>query len=214
MKKKNKKITEAARGAFAGKLSLCMIVRDESRHIRDCIESVKMVVDEIVVVDTGSGDDTREIATELGAKVFNFPWSDDFSAARNESIRRATGDYILWLDADDRMDPQEVRKLGLLKAKLDVRKNQAYYLVLNSQSPIDGETLFHQMRLFPKIPGALFEGRVHEQIFEVLARLGVRLIPTDIVIRHIGYPDVATSVKKTERNLAILRQALNEEPGN
>src|SRR5271157_4332283 len=139
-----------------------MIVKNEAQNLAPCINSVKEVVDEIIVVDTGSADHTKEVAKHLGAKVFDFPWRDDFSAARNESIRHATGDYILWLDADDRMDPSEVDKLRVLKRMLDPRKNKAYCLVLNSQSPIDGETLFHHMRIFPNIPGAAFEGRVHE----------------------------------------------------
>lgn len=191
-----------------------MIVKNEAQNLAPCINSVKGVVDEIIVVDTGSADHTKEVAKHLGAKVFDFPWCDDFSAARNESIRHATGDYILWLDADDRMDPSEVNKLRVLKRMLDPRKNKAYCLVLNSQSPIDGETLFHHMRIFPNIPGVAFEGRVHEQIFHILGHLGIQFVSRDIVIRHIGYPDALASAKKSERNLAILRKELEEDPGN
>ena len=76
-------------------LSLCMIVRDEEKHIRRCIESVKGLVDEIVVVDTGSTDNTVEIAKEYGAKVYFHDWEDDFSKAKNEALRHAAGDFIL-----------------------------------------------------------------------------------------------------------------------
>lgn len=205
---------EQPKRQFSGKLSLGMIVKDEAQNLAPCINSVKEVVDEIIVVDTGSADNTKEIARQLGARVFDFPWRDDFSAARNESIRHATGDYILWLDADDRVDHTEMNKLRLLKGTLDPRKKKAYNLVLNSQSPIDGETLFHQLRVFPNIPGVIFEGRVHEQIFHILGNLGIQIVSTDIVIRHIGYPDALTSAKKSNRNLAILQKELEEDPDN
>src|SRR4051794_40673333 len=83
------------------KLSLCMIVKNESKHLANCLESVEGVVDEIIIVDTGSTDDTVEIAKSYGAKVYHYEWNDNFSDARNESIKYATGDWILVLDADE-----------------------------------------------------------------------------------------------------------------
>lgn len=196
------------------KLSLCMIVKEEERNLRDCILSVKPVVDEVVVVDTGSADKTKEIAGELGARVYDFPWRDDFGAARNESIRHATGDYILWLDADDRVDESEVEKIKRLKRRFPFRKNEAYYFVVNSQSPIDGETLFYQIRIFPKVDGVKFEGKIHEQVVYNLQRLGLRLVNTDIHVRHSGYRDLTTIQEKSERNLRILRKELERDPEN
>ena len=81
--------------------SLTMIVRDEQHNLPNCLSSVAGLFDEIVVVDTGSTDRTREIALEFGARVFDFVWVDDFAAARNAALARATGDYAFWLDADD-----------------------------------------------------------------------------------------------------------------
>ncbi len=199
-------------GCRPARLSLCMIVRNESKNLPACLESVRRAMDEIVVVDTGSTDDTISVARRLGAKVFVFPWVDDFSAARNESIRRATGDYILWLDADDRMDENEVQKLLALKKTLPLQKDRAYYLIVNNQSPLDGETRFHHMRIFPRISGAYFEGRVHEQIFHRLNRLGIASVQTDIVIRHTGYHDIEAVQKKSERNLQIILKELETEP--
>ena len=92
-------------------LSLCMIVKNEEETLPQCLEPVKDVFDQIVVVDTGSEDNTVEIAKNYGAEVHYFPWIDDFSAARNESLKHATGDWIFWLDADDRMERQEALKL-------------------------------------------------------------------------------------------------------
>lgn len=85
------------------RVSLCMIVKDEEEALPGCLESVRGLVDEIIVVDTGSKDRTPEIAKKYGAKVFSFRWINDFAAARNESLRHATGDYIFWLDVDDRV---------------------------------------------------------------------------------------------------------------
>jgi glycosyltransferase involved in cell wall biosynthesis len=96
------------------KVSLTMIVKNEQENISACLESVRDLFDEIVVVDTGSTDRTKEIAREFGAKVFDFEWVDDFAAARNEALARATGDYAFWLDADDVVDPDQREKLQAL----------------------------------------------------------------------------------------------------
>jgi tetratricopeptide (TPR) repeat protein len=213
MKNKNNKEGQTA-GKARGKLSLCMIVKNEEKELPLCVNSVKPVLDEIIIVDTGSSDNTKEVARQLGARVFDFPWGDDFSAARNHSILRATGDYILWLDADDRVDGGEVEKIGLLKQSFPWKKNQAYYLTVNSQSPADGETHFYQLRIFPNVAGARFEGRVHEQVFYRLKELGIESVQTDIIIRHTGYRDEATIRQKSERNLKIIENELEGDPQN
>src|SRR5207249_3515175 len=85
--------------------SLCMIVKNEEQFLVDCLASMRDAVDEIIIVDTGSTDATVELAEAAGAKVFHYPWQDDFAAARNESISHATGKWILWMDADERLAP-------------------------------------------------------------------------------------------------------------
>jgi glycosyltransferase involved in cell wall biosynthesis len=94
-----------------------MIVRDEEHNLGACLKSAADLVDEIVVVDTGSTDRTREIARRFGARVFDVAWVDDFSAARNESLRHATGDWIFTVDADDRIDAANHAKLKQLFAE-------------------------------------------------------------------------------------------------
>jgi glycosyltransferase involved in cell wall biosynthesis len=100
------------------RVSLTMIVKNEEVNLPKCLESVRGVFDEIVIVDTGSTDRTVEIARWFGARVFHFPWIDDFAAARNEALSHATGDYAFWLDADDVVEPDQVVKLRALLASL------------------------------------------------------------------------------------------------
>src|SRR5712692_10620838 len=87
------------------KISLCMIVRDEERFLRECLESARAVVDEMVIVDTGSQDATVAIAREFGARVLQHVWDDDFAAARNCAVTAASEDWMLALDADERLEP-------------------------------------------------------------------------------------------------------------
>src|SRR6266540_3681495 len=108
------------------RVSLTMIVRNEEKNIADCLESVRELVDELVVVDTGSQDRTKVIASALGAKVFDFPWVDSFARARNEAILHATGDWIFWLDADDRLDRENREKLKKVFQTLPRKRLLAY----------------------------------------------------------------------------------------
>jgi len=191
-----------------------MIVKNEEAFLSPCLESVKDAVDEIIIVDTGSTDNTREIARKMGAKVFEFPWTNDFSAARNESIRRATGHYILWLDADDRIDPEEIEKLRQIKSRLSPYRPRAYYFIIQSHALQEGVASFYQMRLFPKKPGVLFEGRVHEQVAFSLQRLGIPFEYLPMRIRHTGYNDLTAIKSKFERNWAILEADIEKNPND
>jgi tetratricopeptide (TPR) repeat protein len=213
--KKKKKISHRPSATGGATLSLCMIVKDEVGNLADCLGPLRTLVDEIIVVDTGSTDGTGALAQELGGKVFDITWKDDFSAARNESIRRATGQYILWLDADDRMDLEEIEKLKRIKGKLRQREPKGYYFVIQSLSPHEGENFFwHQLRLFPNKPGVQFEGRIHEQALLSLNRLGIPLEKLDIKIRHTGYESESTTIKKHQRNWLILKSELEKNPDN
>src|SRR3989338_5592832 len=92
-------------------ISLCMITKNEEKYLEQCLNSVKDLVDETIIVDTGSTDKTKEIAKRFNAKVYDFKWADDFSAARNESLKHATKDWILILDADEVMDKEAVKTI-------------------------------------------------------------------------------------------------------
>ena len=96
-------------------ISLCMIVKNEEKVLERCLKSVSEFVDEIIIVDTGSEDKTREIAGKFTKKVYDFPWRDDFAAARNEAFSRATMDYCMWLDADDVVTDENRKRICCLK---------------------------------------------------------------------------------------------------
>ena len=149
-------------------VSLCMIVRDEEKNLPHCLKGMAGLVDEIIVVDTGSTDATKTVAANLGAKVYEFPWIDDFSAARNESCRHATGDYIFWLDADDRLDEVNLKRLKDLFENLgatDPNRNSVFIMSWISKVPGNKpEVGGTHRRLYPNRAGFKWIGRVHEQI--------------------------------------------------
>ena len=157
-------------------LSVCMITRDEENTLMRAIASVKPFADEIIVVDTGSMDHSREIATTLGATVYDFPWTDDFSAARNFAISQATCDYIFMLDGDEYISPffyihsQTLKKIlpldGSRRAyslKIGFYFNESDWLnVASEEGNFKVET--NSVRVFPRLPHLVFSGRVAESI--------------------------------------------------
>lgn len=190
-------------GTLRDGVSLCMIVRNESGNLAGCLSAVSDLVDEVIVVDTGSTDGTKEIAKKHGANVSDFAWCDDFSAARNESIRLATHKWIFWLDADDRVPPPSREKLRTLFASLG-DEHTAYMMSILSPGP-DGAPMFEHAhaRLFRNRPDVRWELRIHEQIVPSVLRSGGLLSPTGIGLLHIGHADPAVSDRKLERNLRL-----------
>jgi tetratricopeptide (TPR) repeat protein len=186
-------------------VSLCVIVRNEEANLPSCLESAASLVTETVVVDTGSTDATREVGRRLGARVHEFPWCDDFAAARNECLRHAGGDWIFWLDADDRLDEANRLRLRALFRDLP-NENVAYlmkYVALDDGAPGRTSAVDHA-RLFRNHPQIRWEYRVHEQILPSVARLGGTTRPTDVVIYHLGYRDADVVRHKLERNGRLL----------
>ncbi len=198
------------------RVSLTMIVRDEERNLPHCLESVRGVFDEIVVLDTGSKDRTIEIARSFGARVFDFVWVDDFAAARNSALARATGDYAFWLDADDLIEPPEREKLEALLARLSRAGEPTAFVVRCACDPgpdgIGGDTVVDHIRLFPLIEGVRWTYRVHEQILPALKAARVPVKWTDITVRHTGYADRALRSGKLERDSRILLEELADRP--
>jgi len=184
-------------------ISLCMIVRDEEAALGRCLDSVAPHVDEIVVVDTGSTDRTKEIARAYGAGVYDFEWIDDFAAARNFSFSKATCDYIMWLDADDILPPEDGKRLEELKRSLDPAYNAVSmpYILAVDES---GKPTFslRRNRLVKRSCNFRWIGAVHEYL-EVCGPV----FHSDVCVKH------AKDKPCTDRNLRIYRarQARGEE---
>ncbi len=146
-------------------VSLCMIVKNEEEVLARCLDSVQGLVDEIIVVDTGSTDQTLEIAHRYTQNVFSFPWIDDFSAARNFSFSKATSEYILWLDADDVIRETDREGFRLLK---DILSPEVDMVMIQYHLAFDqgGEPTFsnYRERLMRREKGFRWEGAVHEAI--------------------------------------------------
>ncbi|MGE7825171.1 glycosyltransferase [Paenibacillus sp. NPDC093718] len=187
-------------------ISLCMIVKDEERTLERCLNSVLDVVDEIVIVDTGSTDRTIEIARRFTFNIYNFTWTNNFSDARNFAVERATGDYILSLDADE--------YFGDDSKKILLNPLEASYYFLRIRNMIrSGIVDTHSFaRLFKRDAGFLYEGALHEQInFWDLPELKGQVLP--VYINHDGYTKaVIKSKDKNERNMQILKEELKQEP--
>ena len=189
-----------------------MIVKNEARNLEASIAPVRELVDEIVVVDTGSTDDTVAIAERLGAKVFHFAWCDSFSAARNAAIEHATGDWIFVLDADDRMVPSEVAKLRALFAKLG-DENVGYlmgHVCLSTDGGVGVEA--EQVRLFPRRTDIRWRYRAHEQVMVDLLASGGNCEPTGIRVVHVGFQDPSLVTHKLERNLRLVEMDCADLP--
>ncbi len=196
---------------------MTLIVRDEEANLPHCLNSVRQIFDETVVVDTGSTDRTREIAHEYGAKVFEFAWIDDFAAARNVALDNATGDYVFWLDADDVIEPPERQKLLGLLGGLRAGDEAAFVVRCACDRGADGsggETVVDHIRLFPRRPDVRWTYRVHEQILPSLRRVGIPVRWTDLVVRHTGYVDVALRSRKLDRDTRILLDDLRHRPND
>ena len=197
-------------------ISLCLIVKNEERVLRDCLDSVSPWVDEMIVVDTGSTDRTVEIATAAGAKVFFFPWCDDFSAARNESLAHATGDWLFWMDADDTLPAacgSRLRDLAFL-----AEDRVTGFLLQVHIPPAPGETGFtivDHVKLFRNLPDLRFEGRIHEQILEAIYRHGGQVERSDLYVVHSGYDySPEGQQQKRVRDLTLLEKDLAERPNH
>ncbi len=195
------------------KVSLCMIVKNEEAHLPACLCTAADLVDEIIVVDTGSTDATRAAAQRFGARVVDFAWCDHFAAARNESLRHAGGDWIFWLDADDRIDEANRQRLRTLFANLPDATGAYLMKYLALQDVLLGrDSAVDHAQLFRNHPQIRWQYRVHEQILPAVERQGGWVQGTDVVIHHLGYQDAAVVRRKLERNGRLLELDYADHP--
>ncbi len=192
------------------RLTVSMIVKNEERYLRDCLDSVKEVADEIVIVDTGSTDSTKAIAEEFKAKIYNFKWIDDFSAARNYALSKSTGEWILYIDADERLNKDSISELKKIICK---GKKTGVWCTVKSDDKINGKpNIMKYVRLFSNHTQIRFSGRVHEQIIHSLVKNNYKLVHSKITIIHKGYEVSEEGIKKkAERNLKLLLNDYKEE---
>lgn len=191
------------------RLSLCMIVKNEEKHLQNCLLSTYGVVDEICIVDTGSTDRTVAIAERLGARVEHRPWRDDFAWARNESLAMATGDWILHLDADEVLTEEAQSEVPNLIRQGD---HTGFLMLIESVIP-GGRASSYAIRLFKRDPKIYFTGIIHENIGARVSALGGKVGLASGRIRHFGYtqhPMLATG--KRSRNRDLLLKGLEAEP--
>ncbi len=190
------------------RVSAALIVRDEEHHLPLCLESIVDEVDEIIVVDTGSQDRTRDVARQFPVSLLSIPWPGDFSAARNYALDHAQGDWILYIDADERL---VVPSSGSLRT--EIQRPDAVALNVAFRPRVNF-TPYQELRLFRNDKRIRFAGVIHESLRAGLAQViksdGLRIAAADIGIDHLGYEGDLTS--KHERNLPLLKQAVKEHP--
>lgn len=193
--------------------SLTMIVKDEEDNIARCLDSAKDLVDEMIIVDTGSNDKTIEICRTYGALVFPFPWQDDFAAARNFGLDKANQDWVLWLDADEEIAPGN--RDGLNNPTLFDDYDALSVPLINFY----GEKVDHdqvakiaQPRFFRNHMGFRFENKIHEWMNISSAYEKERVGFLNLEIYHYGYLNaIIENKQKFRRNVNMLLRELKEE---
>jgi len=211
-------------------LSVAMIVKDEEQTLPECLENLQSFVDEICIVDTGSCDSTLQIAESAGVKVKCIQWNDDFSYARNESLKLCTGRWIFIFDADERIskgDGKKLRQLAEKNTSFAYRLWTRNYTNRTDRSDFQfaeknnrwshefpGWFLSAKVRLFPNLPQIHFEGPVHETVLNSLQRICIPVIDnTEIIIHHYGERISAKKqIKKQEMYLSLGKKKIQQQP--
>ena len=191
-------------------LTVCLIVKNEGHCLGDCLNSIKEWAEQIVVVDTGSTDNTVEVARQYGVQIEYFEWQDDFAAARNYGLQFAVGDWVLVLDADERIEEGNLERLPDLVAK---DYEGYWFTVKSSVGTGEIEVNDYVVRLFRNGRGYKFSGAIHEQIAgSIQERTGQETLAfSGIIIKHRGYePEEMERKQKIVRNTRIIQSRLTQ----
>lgn len=195
-------------------LSVSIIAKNEANWIDKIIQDCKGFADEVVVCDTGSTDDTVKIAKKLGAKIVHFEWCNNFSAARNASLKACNGSYVFWLDCDDRIPLSQQKRLKLFKDHFLVnnlkRNSPVAYQIKMLSSDNSTNSIMEQLRIFPKVSDEMWYGRVHEAVGWAVYNAGIPTKSTDIRVFHEGYVDKSVLNAKIKRNIELLYQDVKD----
>jgi glycosyltransferase involved in cell wall biosynthesis len=185
-------------------IALVMIVKDSGEKIKNAINSAMKIASEIVVVDTGSKDNTPVYASQMGAKVFYQNWNDDFSYARNFALKHVLSDWILILDDDEELDSKNIPQDYLNDEKI----GGIEVMITNKTDEGKTSSTHNYTRLFRNNKQIRFEGKIHEQIRPSIEKLDLEIVSSDLEIIHHGYTDIDEN--KNERNIKILEKEIEE----
>ncbi|WP_373263663.1 glycosyltransferase [Hungatella hathewayi] len=200
------------------RLSQCMIVKNEEKNLEKALSWGRGIVCEQIVVDTGSTDRTVELAEKLGAKVYHFEWIDDFAAAKNFAIEKASGNWIAFLDADESINRNEALKLPEMLLEIS-RSEPGCCALLSDWIQLDDQgQMFEkglQTRIFKNMPGLRYEGRIHETLMLNGGKKHVMDVTGHLAVVHIGYgKEMKSQGEKELRNRKLILQELSEQPDN
>lgn len=219
------------KGSNKRSLSLCMIVKNEEKYLASCLKSLRDVVDEMIIVDTGSTDKTKNIARVFGAKVFDFSWTGDFAVARNHSLDPAEGDWILIMDADEVISPLDHEELRNLVQK-DYPSPAAYSIITRNYTnnvsiigwtPNDGKypeetrtgwMISGKVRLFPRRKDVFFVNPVHELVENTLEKAKIPVFNCNIIVHHYGKLDAEKDSQKGEEYYLLGKMKYESDPTN
>ncbi len=194
-------------------VSLCVIVKNESANVARCLRSAEGVAADVVVVDTGSTDDTVAIAEACGARVFHASWENDFSKARNAAIEQARCGWVLVLDADEELGAGWREGLGAVLASTDAA---GFRVIMENLLPAEDVVRVSEariLRVFRNVAGYRYEKAIHEQVRGPIERLGGRVDDLELRIVHHGYvSSTAQGVSRATRNVALLREEVRRQP--
>lgn len=195
-------------------LTLCLIVKNESRFLEKCVRSVESIVSKIVIVDTGSTDDTLEIATRLTSHVHEFPFNNNFSEARNYALQFVDSPWVLYLDADECFEEKEAA--ALLKVAQESSSDISGYRVWRYNFFGNGGWYTSKnLKLFRNNPSIKYEGLVAESVKNSIARVGGEVVDAPVVLNHFGHCRSAEDRdKKAEYYLSLMKEEVVQDPQN
>ena len=187
------------------RLAVALIVRNEADTLADTLASVRPLADQIVVLDTGSTDATMAVARQCGAVVGQYPWNDDFAAARNECLKAVSGDWVLWLDAGERLDADSAAPLrAFVDRQADRQHVYTLMIELPPATPTSATEQLAQPRLMPSGMKLQFGGQVRERLQPALEATGLSLQPAPgRILRHRREHDPARKFCKAQRDLRL-----------
>ena len=194
-------------------ISLCMIVKNESRFIEECLLRAKDICSQMIVVDTGSSDNTVERARKAGAEVYEHPWPGHFSKARNISLDYATGDWILILDGDELLDPASLAQLDTLTVDQDTLAVEFEIVNFSTDDATEDNAHFQQqVRLFRNRPRHRYAGLIHNQLVDTSTGEGLDGPFLPVRVLHYGYTPAVWAAQNKAKRLSMLESALAESP--